>query len=236
MSRFHPPTLLLLFSWALMNDPLSSPRALGEDAQSEGFVPLFNGKDLTGWKVYNGQESAWGTEYGLLFTRGGNGGWLMTEKVYADFELRLEYKMSKRGDSGVALRSPFDGGRNHGGMEIQLLDDKNSKPAPLLSTGAIAWLAAPLKQAAKPSGEWNQLRIVAVGPALTVEINGLLVQKVNLEDLERRLREGPEGAHPELRRALLRTDGHIGLQSWAPGTRVSFRRLQIRELGDLTKK
>ena len=87
-----------------MNDPLSSPRALGEDAQSEGFVPLFNGKDLKGWKVYNGQESAWGTEEGLLFTRGGNGGRLMTQKVYADFELRLEYKMSKRGDSGVVLR------------------------------------------------------------------------------------------------------------------------------------
>ena len=96
-------------------------------------------------------------------------------------------------------------------------------------------MAAPLKQAAKPSGEWNQLRIVAVGPALTVEINGLLVQEVNLVDLERRLREGPEGAMPDPR-GLLRTDGHIGLQSLPPGSRVSFRRLQIRELGDRTKK
>ena len=141
MSRFHPPTLLLLFSWALMNDPLSSPRARGEDAQSEGFVPLFNGKDLTGWKVYNGQESAWGTEDGLLFTRGGNGDWLMTQKVYADFELRLEYKMSKRGDSGVAL--PLLGGRPPpNGMEIQLMDDHNLKPGTVVSTGAIAWVAA----------------------------------------------------------------------------------------------
>ena len=75
-----------------------------------------------------------------------------------------------------------------------------------------------------------------MGPALTVEINGVLVQEVNLEDLERRLREGPEGVSPDLRRALLRTDGHIGLESWGPGSRVSFRRLQIRELGDRTKK
>ena len=121
-------------------------------------------------------------------------------------------------------------------MQIQLIDDQNHKGPPVDSTGAICHLAAPLKQAAKPWGEWNQIRIVAVGPALTVEINGLLVQEVNLKDLERRLREGPEGARPDLRRALLRTDGHIGLESWAPGSRVSFRRLQIRELGDLTKK
>ena len=218
---------------------LKSP-TIADDKPDKGFVPLFNGKDLTGWKVYNGQESAWGTEDGLLFTRGGNGGWLMTEKVYADFELRLEYKMSKRGDSGVFLRSPLEGSPLPNGMQIQLIDDQNlkNKKPPVAFTGAIGTidlLAAPLKQAAKPWGEWNQVRIVAVGPALTVEINGLLVQKVNLEDLERRSREGSEGA-TRARRGLLHTDGHIGLRSYPPGGRVSFRRLQIRELGDLTKK
>ena len=93
----------------------------------------------------------------------------------------------------------------------------------------------PLKQAAKPSGEWNQLRIVAVGPALTVEINGLLVQEVNLEDLERRLREGPEGAMPASSWTAPDRWTHRPAGSGA-GTRVSFRRLQIRELGDRTKK
>jgi Domain of Unknown Function (DUF1080) len=236
MSRYHPPTLLLLFSWALMNDPLSSPQALGEDAQPEGFVPLLNGKDLTGWKVYNGQESAWGTEDGLLFTRGGNGGWLMTQKVYADFELRLEYKMRKRGNSGIAIRSPFEGDPAISAMEIQLQDDPNYKGIkPVQYTGAIHDVAAPLKQAARPFGEWNQVRIVAEGATITVEINGTLVQKANLNDYSDRLQADPvkrSTAHP----GLLRREGHVGLQSAWPGSRVSFRRLLIRELGDLTKK
>ena len=110
MSRFCPPAILVFISMSMMSFlSLKSP-TIADDKPDKGFVPLFNGKNLEGWKVYNGQESAWGTEDGLLFTRGGNGGWLMTQKVYADFELRLEYKMSKRGDSGVCLLSFSFGG------------------------------------------------------------------------------------------------------------------------------
>ena len=69
----------------------------------EGFTPLFNGKDLTGWKA-TGKPNVWGAEDGVLYVAGGGGGWLITEKDYANFELRLEYKMPKMGNSGVAIR------------------------------------------------------------------------------------------------------------------------------------
>src|SRR5438876_6118229 len=73
-----------------------------------GFQALFNGKDLSGWKVYNGKDSAWGAADGLLFTTGERGGgWLMTENEYGDFELILEYKVPKGGNSGVAVHSPL---------------------------------------------------------------------------------------------------------------------------------
>src|SRR5438552_1178043 len=92
----------------------------------QGFEPLFNGKDLTGWKVSKGGKmSVWGAENGILFVNGSGGGWLMTEKEYADFELRLEFKLPPKGNSGVALRSKMDGNPSfESGMEIQLLDDE----------------------------------------------------------------------------------------------------------------
>ena len=56
-------------------------------APVDGWVPLFNGKDLAGWKVYDGKQDAWGVDNGLLYVKGGGGGWLMTAREYGDFEL-----------------------------------------------------------------------------------------------------------------------------------------------------
>src|SRR5581483_9409883 len=89
----------------------------------EGFTPLFNGKDPTGWTA-TGKKEVWGAENGVLYVSGGGGGWLMTDKEYGDFELRLEYKMPKGGNSGVGLRSPLKGDPAYVGMEIQLIDDE----------------------------------------------------------------------------------------------------------------
>src|SRR5262249_49417221 len=65
-----------------------------EEAEPKGFTKLFNGKDTTGWKAHNGDTKAWTVEDGVLGVNG-KGGWLMTEKEYGDFELRLEYKLPK---------------------------------------------------------------------------------------------------------------------------------------------
>ncbi|MCE9532980.1 MAG: DUF1080 domain-containing protein, partial [Planctomycetes bacterium] len=105
---------------------LASP-ARAEDAKPpEGFVALFNGTDLTGWNA-TAKKEVWGAEKGVIFCQGGGGGWLMTEKEYGDFELRLEYKLPKMGNSGVGLRSPLKGDPAYVGMEIQLIDDENWK-------------------------------------------------------------------------------------------------------------
>ena len=71
--------------------PTASPE---EKPAPRGFTPLFNGKDLTGWKTNKGGKiEAWGAEDGVIFTKGGGGGWLMTEAEYGDFDLRLEFKL-----------------------------------------------------------------------------------------------------------------------------------------------
>jgi hypothetical protein len=189
----------------------------------EGFEPLFNGKDLTGWKVHNGKMDVWGAEDGLLFVKGGGGGWLMTEKEYSDFEVRVEYRMPRKGNSGVAIRSPLEGDPAYTGMEIQLLDDetwaKEEKLRPEQFTGSIYDVVAPSKQVTKPFGEWNKIRIVAKGRQVTVELNGTVIVDANLDDYKDRAKKHP---------GLLREKGHIGLQSY--NFRVDFRNLYVKPL------
>jgi hypothetical protein len=198
-------------------------------AQKEGdWIPLFNGKDLTGWKVYNGKAEVWGVEDGILFCKGGGGGWLMTEKEFADFELRFEFRLPKMGNSGVAIRASLKGDPAYQGMEIQLLDDDNWKGLrPEQYCGAIYDVVAPKRGALKPHGEWNAMTIRAQGPHITVILNGQTIVQANLEDYRDRVKPDPKSkkaAHP----GLLNEKGHIGFQSY--NYRVDFRNIQLREL------
>jgi hypothetical protein len=201
---------------------------LGRAAEKEeGFVPLFNGKDLTGWKQYQGRTDNWRVEDGLLVCTGkGGGGWLGTEREYADLVLRLEYRLKPGGNSGVYLRAPEKGRISQVGMEIQILDDHDPRYEkmnlkPYQYTGSIYGVVPPKKSAIKPAGEWNRMEITARGRHVTVVVNG---EKVVDADLDHYLKD-PEvaKAHPGLKR----TTGHIGLQDH--NERVEFRNLRIRE-------
>jgi hypothetical protein len=193
-----------------------------------GFTALFNGKDLTGWKA-TGNPKVWGAEDGVLFVAGGGGGWLLTEKDYADFELRLEYKMPKMGNSGVGLRTPLPGGERKGkgwdpaydGMEIQLIDDANWKNIQVWQhTGSIYHVAAAKKVNSKAFGEWNAMRIVAKGKQIVIEHNGEELVNANLANYEKE--------HAENHPGILRATGKIGLQSY--NFRVEFKSIYVKTL------
>jgi hypothetical protein len=194
----------------------------------EGFEPLFNGKDLTGWRVNEGGKlEVWGAEKGILFVKGGGGGWLMTDREYSDFELRLEFKLPKAGNSGVALRCALKGNPHlEAGMEIQLLDDnwyldeKNYKGLkPTQKTGSIYGIVPPSKDALKAVGEWNQMRITAKGTRINVELNGQKIVDANLKDHQDKAKD---------HKGMMRPKGHLGLQSH--DGRVEFRNLYVKEL------
>jgi hypothetical protein len=193
--------------------------------KAEGFVPLFNGKDLAGWRSYAGKAEVWKAEDGLLVCSGEGGGWLGTERDYADFVLRLEYRLLPGGNSGVYLRAPEKGHISRVGMEIQILDDDHPRYKGLdyyQYAGSLYHVVPPKRRAGKPAGQWNALEIRCEGRHLVVVLNGV---KVVDEDLDR-LREDKEVAkeHP----GLARTTGRLGLQNHSE--RVEFRRLRIKEL------
>jgi hypothetical protein len=213
----------------LLTLPLGLPSGAGgldEKEKAEGFKPLFNGADLTGWKKYADRKDVWAVEDGLLVCKGGGGGWLGTDRDYADFELRLEYRLRPGGNSGVYIRAPETGHISRDGMEIQILDDNDPKYAKLdfyQYTGSIYHVVPPTQRAGKPAGLWNQLAIRAEGRTVVVVLNGKKVVDADLD----RCRRDPAVAkeHPGLARA----GGRIGLQSHTD--RVEFRRLRLRELG-----
>jgi hypothetical protein len=194
--------------------------ALSADEPPSGFVSLFNGKDLTGWKS-TGKMDVWGAEKGVIYVAGGGGGWLLTEKDYSNYELRLEYKMPKMGNSGVALRTPRTGDPAYVGMEIQLIDDVNWKGLQAWQhTGSIYNVVPAKKINNKEIGEWNKVRIVAKGRKILVEHNGEVLVDANLDDYA--------AEHGKKHPGILRESGAVGFQSY--NFRVEFKNIFLKDL------
>jgi serine/threonine protein kinase len=182
------------------------------------FVPLFNGKDLAGWKVVG--HPGWSVRDGVLVGESaGPHGWLMTEQDYADFELSLEYRQSAGGNSGVFLRAwpdgPIDGGKF---MEIQLIDDA-IVPDPRAQTGALFGVLAPDPRPKATVNEWHRLDIRLQGWQLQVTFDGQKILSTNLRDHKDRVTRFP---------GLAATKGRIGLQIY-PG-KIEFRNVRVRKL------
>jgi hypothetical protein len=206
------------------------PAALFADEPDDGFVALFNGKGLSGWKLYDSKPEGWQVSDGMIICTGKGGGWLGTERDYANYVLRLEYRLLPGGNSGVYLRAPEKGWISRVGMEIQILDDFAPQYAKLdfyQYTGSIYHVVAPTQRASKKAGEWNRMEIRADGRNIVVTLNG---KRVVDADLDRCLKD-PAIAREHT--GLTRTTGKIGLQSH--NERVEFRQLRIKELGRISR-
>jgi hypothetical protein len=208
---------------ALSGAALSAPSWILAD-EDEGFVPLYNGKDLSGWHAKGGKVESWKADGELLACIAAGGGWLTTDKEYADFILKLDWRIPAGGNSGVGIRYPEKGDPAHEGMEIQILDDdapqyKNLVPAQY--TGGIYYQVAPNKEKKKlnPPGQWNSYEIVCKGPLVVVKLNGVEITRANMDEET----EG-KGGHKPLSQRPRR--GFIGLQSH--GSRVDFRNIKIK--------
>src|SRR5207302_1871566 len=112
---------------------------------ADGWVRLFNGKDLSGWKTHDLAPGNWRVEDGAIVGRGDKSflSFLFSESEYADFHLRVEAKINAIGDSGVNFRTPFDvrlwdGGKKirlDGGYEAQIAVGSNTR----IHTGSLLW-------------------------------------------------------------------------------------------------
>ena len=198
-----------------------------------GFVSLFNGKDLTGWKglvsnpiargkmseaelaaaqqkVNESIQKDWIIKDGLLvFT--GHGDNLCTVKQYGDMEMYVDWKITEKGDAGIYLR---------GTPQVQIWDTSRREVGAQVGSGGLynnqKNISKPLLVADNKVGEWNTFHIIMKGDNVTVYLNGILVtDNISLENYwDRKL--------------PLFTKEQIELQ--AHGTYVAYRNIYLREL------
>lgn len=217
-----------------------SPTTQGQLQTPAGFTPLFNGKDLSGWrggdtfdhrkllampedqraeqiaKWTTSMKEHWRAENSELINDG-HGAYATTEKDYGDFEFRVEYRTVAKADSGIYLR---------GVPQVQIWDftekekfsigaDKGSGGLWNNSAGAAG--KDPLVLADKPFGEWNSFRIIMVGSRVSVWLNEkLVVDHALLENYYDRKKPVP-------------ARGPIQLQTH--GGEIRWRNIFIREIG-----
>ncbi|CAH0996216.1 hypothetical protein EMA8858_02347 [Emticicia aquatica] len=174
---------------------------------------LFNGKDLTGWKVYGTEK--WYVEDGLLVCESGPDkeyGYLGTEKTFKDFELSVEFKQEANGNSGVFFHSSIEGTKISG-WQAEVAPPGSSTGGIYESYGR-GWLIKPEpeKDKALKMGEWNKMTVKVVGNVVTTYLNG--TQMITLDDEK-----------------IGSKSGSVALQIHSGGgIKVRWRKLKIKEL------
>ena len=136
-------------------------------------VSLFNGKDLSGWKIHGTEK--WFVENGNLVCESGPDkqyGYLSTDKTYKNFELTLEFKQEANGNSGVFFRSSIDGVKISGWQcEVAPV---NHHTGGIYESYGRGWLIQPdsTKEKYLKTGKWNKLKLKVIGDEVTTWLNG----------------------------------------------------------------
>ncbi|MCA9439725.1 MAG: DUF1080 domain-containing protein [Candidatus Omnitrophica bacterium] len=219
--------LAIIFFGVMGNLSASIQPAFGEATENEGFIPLFNGVDLTGW---TGDTKGYRAEDGILVAEPqGN---LYTEAEYGDFVFRFEFKLTPGANNGIGIRVPMNGKASREGLEIQILDDTAEKFAeakPWQRHGSVYGIIPAKTGHLKPVGEWNQEEIRIQGSQVRVVLNGTEIVNADLQPYI----EGEPTLDGKKHPGLKRQRGHLSLAGHK--TRIFFRNLTLKPLEPSTE-
>ncbi|MCC9599454.1 DUF1080 domain-containing protein [Stieleria sp. JC731] len=189
---------------------------------ADKFSSIFNGTDLSGWV---GATDGYEVVDGSIRCKKGSGGNLLTEKEYANFVARLEFRLPPGGNNGLAIRSPLKGNPAYEAMcELQVLDSTHPKYANLDQRqyhGSAYGMAAAARGYLRPVGEWNFQEVTVNGSKIKVELNGTVILDTDLSEVTEYM---ADSAHP----GKDNVSGHFGFAGH--GDAVEFRALSIQEL------
>lgn len=192
---------------------LSACVAATASAAEPGFVSLFNGRNLDGW-VIAGSPEGFRVVDGRIHSDGGKGGtWIRTAKQYGNFVLRLEWMLSKTGNSGVFIRNGKEGG-----FEVQLLAPWTPYRDDLHCTGSIYGHVPANPRPDETTLRWRQMEVAAEYKHITVKIDGIKCCEADYDQV------------PSLKNMAL--VGYVGMQDshTGPGEWVKFRNIEIKDL------
>lgn len=197
----------------------AEPRpAIKAAVEEKGFVPLFNGKDLKGWKTHPRQRGNWRVVKGVLIGSGPAISHLYSSRGnYRNFHLCVEARINDGGNSGLYFRARFgpvlppNKPMHLQGYEAQIIHGKPGNPS---QTGSLyAGAGVPVvnvRESLVRSGEWFTEEVIAQGTHIVIKVNGKIT--ADYEDDKR-----------------LYTSGHIALQQLNAATVVEFRKIEIKE-------
>jgi hypothetical protein len=208
---------------------------LTKKEKKAGWELLFKGKNMDGWKFFQGGEvnRGWHVADGIMNNSGtgsDHGGDIITVRQFKDFELYLEWKIGPEGNSGIFYRVQEGDTKKiyETAPEYQLIDDKGwpDKLDPGQYSGANYAMHPPVGAEVKPLDQWNSTRIVVKGSMVQHFLNGKQVVEYELwtGDWEERRNNTKWKNKPLYGMAV---EGHIGLQDH--GGLTQFRNIKIRE-------
>lgn len=205
----------------------AAPNTLTAAEKAAGWKLLFDGKTTNGWRNYKKPDIAagWKVENGALVRGTQQAGDIITADQYGAFELSLEYNISPGGNSGLMFHVTEEGVTPwRTGPEIQIQDSSSAAKDPQ-KPGWLYQLYKSDVDAAKPAGEWNQLRLLVTPTKSATWMNGQLYYEYvkGSKDWDERVAKSKFAKEPNFGKP---TSGYICLQDH--GNPVSFRNIKIR--------
>ncbi|HUX55485.1 MAG TPA: family 16 glycoside hydrolase [Bacteroidales bacterium] len=198
---------------------------LTSEEKAEGFVALFNGRNLNNWL---GNKESYVVEDAMIVIKpdDGSGGNLYTEKEYADFIFRFEFQLTPEANNGLGIRAPLTGDAAYVGMELQILD--NTAPVyanlqPYQYHGSVYGVIPALRGYLKPVGEWNYEEVIVKGTRIKIILNGTAIVDGDIANA-RDNGTMDHNDHPGLKNKT----GHIGFLGH--GSELNFRNIRIKDL------
>lgn len=216
----------------------AAPNVLTGAERAAGWRLLFNGRDLSGWRSYGGgaPAPAWQVRDGTLLLTADSGNMsdadLVTADRYATFELTLDWKVQRGGNSGVlylARNVPQTRHLYETGLEMQILDNDGHSDGKIPShrAGALYDITVPPLAAAKPAGQWNHARLRVEKGRIRQWLNGTPTADVPFGNDAWRARVAAS-KFKDMPLFGTFSSGVIGLQDH--GEPVAFRNIKLRPL------
>jgi len=198
---------------------------LTPEEKSEGFVSLFNGRNLNNWV---GNKESYVVEDGTIVIKpeSGSGGNLYTAGEFSDFIFRFEFLLTPAANNGLGIRTPLEGDAAYVGMELQILDndaDVYAKLEPYQYHGSVYGVIPARRGFLNPVGEWNYQEVFVKGTKIRITLNGTVIVDGDIADA-RDNGTMDNRDHPGLKN----TTGHIGFLGH--GSVVKFRNIRIKDL------
>ena len=206
---------------------------LSAEEKAQGFQFLFDGSTMNAFRGYKRKDIPKGWVIAddiMAYVPGVEGGDLITKEQFGDFDLRLEWKISEGGNSGVIYHvMETKNATFETGMEMQVLDDARHGDGknPLTSAGSAYALYAPSQKVVLQANEWNSIRILSKGNHVEHWMNGVKILEYEKDSADWKERVS-KSKYKDWNEFGKYSTGHIAFQDH--GDVVAYRNIRIRKL------